>query len=76
MGQAADDQDDDLPDADAAGWADGQALPVPNRHRPPTHPPRNEHQREARRLKNQAKRRRQKNSRIESISPSPKGPAP
>ena len=76
MGQAADDQDDDLPDADAAGWADGQALPVPNRHRPPTHPPRNAHQQEARRLKNQAKRRRLKKSRTETANPSPKGTAP
>ena len=63
MGQAADDPDDDLPDADAAGWADGQALPVPNRHKPWTHPPRNAHQQKARRLKNQAKRRRQKKDR-------------
>ena len=76
MERAADDPDYELPDADAAGWADGQALPVPDRHRPPTHPPRNEHQREARRLKNQAKRRRQKKSRTETASHSPKGTEP
>ena len=49
---------------------------VPNRHKPPTHPPRNAHQQEARRLKNQAKRRRQKKIRIEGTTPSPKGTAP
>ena len=75
MGQSADEPDYDLPDADSAGWADGQAVPVPNRHKPPTHPPRNSAQQEARRLKNQAKRRRQKKSRIEGTNPSPKGTA-